>query len=294
MIGRPELSRLAVAGGVSERAQEKDYVLAWLLAARATLGPAGFEFKGGTALRRCYFAGYRYSEDLDFTADDQPTPEAIWAIIDGWCRWIADQAGIQATRVVPGKTRGGTAFVEYVGPLKAADGRSMKIDVAIDETVRERSNRRTLLSEYSDLDGAATSVDVYGLEEIWAEKARSLMQRSEPRDLYDLHQLLEHDATLPDRARDLFRRKTMARTLNPDDLLTRLESREKTWERLWHVRLEDQVRELPDFDGVWRRLIRGLPAQAVEPRPVRVGQAVRPPDREVTDRVADDRQVASW
>lgn len=71
MIGRPEISRLAVAGGVSEGAQEKDYVLAWLLAARATLGPSSLVFKGGTALRRCYFPGYRYSEDLDFTADDQ-------------------------------------------------------------------------------------------------------------------------------------------------------------------------------------------------------------------------------
>lgn len=258
MIGRPELSRLAIAGGVSERAQEKDYVLAWLLAARATLGPASFVFKGGTALRRCYFAGYRYSEDLDFSADDQPAQAAIWATLDGWCEWIADRAGIQASRVAPAKARGGTAFVEYVGPLRAADGRSIKIDVAIDETARDGSERRALLSEYSDLDGAAALVDVYGLMEIWAEKTRSLLQRSEPRDLYDLHQLLEHDATLPDRARDLFRRKTMAKTLNPDDLLTRLESRERTWERLWHERLEDQVRDLPDFDGVWRRLIRGL------------------------------------
>jgi hypothetical protein len=45
----------------SETAQEKDYVLAWLLAARATLGPTGWVFKGRTALRRCYFPGYRYS-----------------------------------------------------------------------------------------------------------------------------------------------------------------------------------------------------------------------------------------
>jgi predicted nucleotidyltransferase component of viral defense system len=36
-------------------------------------------FKGGTALRRCYFRGYRYSEDLDFSADDQPNGrEKIW------------------------------------------------------------------------------------------------------------------------------------------------------------------------------------------------------------------------
>lgn len=258
MIGRPDLSRLAVAAGVSERAQEKDYVLAWLLAARATLGPADWVFKGGTALRRCYFGDYRYSEDLDFTADDQPDPERVSAEIDAWCKWVTEEAGIQATRVVQAKTRGGSAFVEYVGPLRAADGRSIKIDVAADETVRDGSERRTLLSEYADLDGNAFSLEVYGLVEIWAEKARSLMQRSEPRDLYDLHQLLEHDATLPDRARDLFRRKSIAKQLDPDELLRRVAGREGTWERLWHGRLEDQVRELPEFDGVWRRLLRGL------------------------------------
>lgn len=258
MIGRPDLSRLAVAAGVTERAQEKDYVLAWLLAARATLGPAAWAFKGGTALRRCYFAGYRYSEDLDFTADDQPDPEQVWTEIDGWCRWVADEAGIQATRVVPGSSRGGSAFVAYVGPLRAADGRTIKVDVAADETVRDATERRTLLSEYADLDGEAFSLEVYGLVEIWAEKTRSLLQRSEPRDLYDLHQLLEHDPTLPDRARDLFRRKSVAKQLDPDELLARVGGREGTWERLWRGRLEDQVEELPAFDGVWRRLLRGL------------------------------------
>lgn len=82
MIGRPEISRLSVAGGVSEGAQEKDYILAWMLAARATLGPSSLVFQGGTALRRCYFPGYRYSEDLDFSADDQPSLEEIWVILD--------------------------------------------------------------------------------------------------------------------------------------------------------------------------------------------------------------------
>ena len=98
----------------------------------------------------------------------------------------------------------------------------------------------------------------YAVTEIWAEKARSLMQRSEPRDLYDLHQLLEDDATLPVHAKDLFRRKAIAKSLKPDDLLARLDGRVKTWERLRQQRLENQVRDLPDFDSVWRRVIRGL------------------------------------
>jgi predicted nucleotidyltransferase component of viral defense system len=258
MIGRPELSRLAAGAGVSERAQEKDYVLAWLLAARARLGPDTLVFKGGTALRRCWFAGYRYSEDLDFTADDRATDAAIWADIDAWCEWVGDEAGITATRLVGTKRHRGTAFVAYVGPLRAAGGRTIKIDVARDETVRNGSEDRPLLSEYSDLDGAAFQIDAYGLDEIWAEKVRSLLQRSEPRDLYDLHRLLAHDASLAMRARALFHDKAIAKGLDPEGLLERLTRRETTWDRLWRGRLEAQVRDLPEFDGVWRRVIAGL------------------------------------
>jgi Nucleotidyl transferase AbiEii toxin, Type IV TA system len=48
---------------------ERDYLLSWILAGigqvealRETL-----IFKGGTALKKCYFGDYRFSEDLDFS-----------------------------------------------------------------------------------------------------------------------------------------------------------------------------------------------------------------------------------
>ena len=61
---------LMTAGGrrIPEAVIERDYVLAWFLT-----GLAGhplrdkLAFKGGTALRRCWFDEYRFSEDLDFT-----------------------------------------------------------------------------------------------------------------------------------------------------------------------------------------------------------------------------------
>ncbi len=63
-------NRLAKEGGrrFQESVLERDYCLAWFLAAlaesdlRTVLG-----FKDGTALKRCYFEDYRFSEDLDFT-----------------------------------------------------------------------------------------------------------------------------------------------------------------------------------------------------------------------------------
>ena len=52
---------------------EKDYVLGWLLAGisrHPSLGSAWL-FKGGTCLKKCYLETYRFSEDLDFTVEDE-------------------------------------------------------------------------------------------------------------------------------------------------------------------------------------------------------------------------------
>ena len=49
---------------------EKDYALGYLLAGMAQVEElhAAWVLKGGTALRKFYFADYRFSEDLDFSA----------------------------------------------------------------------------------------------------------------------------------------------------------------------------------------------------------------------------------
>jgi predicted nucleotidyltransferase component of viral defense system len=72
----------AASGGrrIPEAVIERDYVLAWFLTGLAghPLREA-LAFKGGTALRRRWFDGYRFSEDLDFTLT-RPTPfDAIQA-----------------------------------------------------------------------------------------------------------------------------------------------------------------------------------------------------------------------
>jgi predicted nucleotidyltransferase component of viral defense system len=63
-------NRLARAGGrrIPESVLERDYCIAWFLSSLAHNDlRAKLAFKGGTALKRCYFADYRFSEDLDFT-----------------------------------------------------------------------------------------------------------------------------------------------------------------------------------------------------------------------------------
>ena len=70
---RPLRTRLEEARnrlGIPWEVLERDYLLSWVLAGirqveslRETL-----VFKGGTALKKCYFGEYRFSEDLDFSA----------------------------------------------------------------------------------------------------------------------------------------------------------------------------------------------------------------------------------
>ena len=53
---------------IPESVLERDYCIAWFLIGLSyTPLRNKLVFKGGTALRRCHFSEYRYSEDLDFT-----------------------------------------------------------------------------------------------------------------------------------------------------------------------------------------------------------------------------------
>ncbi len=73
---------LQTAGGrrIPEAVIERDYVLSWFLTGLATHPLREvLAFKGGTALRRCWFEDYRFSEDLDFTLTRAITLEEILA-----------------------------------------------------------------------------------------------------------------------------------------------------------------------------------------------------------------------
>src|SRR5262245_62037596 len=75
MIPQSQISKLSnrllkEQGGrrIPESVLERDYCIAWFLMGLSESSLRGkLLFKGGTALRRCYFLDYRFSEDLDFT-----------------------------------------------------------------------------------------------------------------------------------------------------------------------------------------------------------------------------------
>ena len=68
---------------VPEAVIERDYCLAWFLTGLAQHPLREFlAFKGGTALRRCWFENYRFSEDLDFSLIQPIELDAILSGLD--------------------------------------------------------------------------------------------------------------------------------------------------------------------------------------------------------------------
>ena len=90
-------NRLTREGGrrIPEAVLERDYCLAWLLVglSRSALRER-LAFKGGTAIKRCYFGDYRFSEDLDFTLIEETAFETIRAELEPVFEDVRDASGI--------------------------------------------------------------------------------------------------------------------------------------------------------------------------------------------------------
>jgi len=69
VIGKQDILERAAEWQLRPEVVEKDYVLGWLLAGIASHPETARQwvFKGGTALKKCYFETYRSSKCLDFS-----------------------------------------------------------------------------------------------------------------------------------------------------------------------------------------------------------------------------------
>ena len=181
---------LMSAGGrrIPEAVIERDYVLAWFLT-----GLAGhplrevLAFKGGTALRRCWFEDYRFSEDLDFTLTRPITLEEILAGLNEIFAAVEATCGLRIAFDREDRhshQNNHTFYLRYQGPLPAAN--DVKVDITINEVLcfplQDRPIHRTYDS-FDDLPEGPT-VKVYDIKEIVIEKLLALSDRArnEPRD----------------------------------------------------------------------------------------------------------------
>lgn len=197
--------------GIPWEVLERDYMLSWVLAG-ISQAPAlrdNLAFKGGTALRKCYFADYRFSEDLDFTGmDDVPRGDDLEILVREACLAAEDSLAAYAPVEIfceryterephPG---GQEAFtIRSRLPWQNRPQTRVVIEVTVDERVLRPTGRRKIIHDYGE--PLEAEVHVYALEEVVAEKLRAILQqidtlerrgwsRSRGRDYYDLWRVL--------------------------------------------------------------------------------------------------------
>lgn len=272
MIPQRELSllanRLARRGGrrIPESVLERDYCLAWFLVglSRTKLREC-LAFKGGTALKRCWFGDYRFSEDLDFTLAEELSLASILADAEKAFRETKRASGVsfRFSRADRKQHANCHAFyLAYEGPISGTAVREVKVDITIrEEVVRPLADRPVLrgYEEYSDLPTDAV-VRVYSLEEIAAEKIVALFDRArnEPRDLYDIWFLTEGGhVDLADLRMDVERKITF-RGKSSESVAADFKAKEQRLQKLWSARLSAQMVELPPFETVFRAVSRSV------------------------------------
>ncbi|MBM3789410.1 MAG: nucleotidyl transferase AbiEii/AbiGii toxin family protein [Acidobacteria bacterium] len=248
--------------GVPWEVLERDYLLSWILAGIAQVQSLRdtLVFKGGTALKKCYFGDYRFSEDLDFSGrEGVPTGEAMERAV----REASDAASEMLDEFAPVEIackryiekdphpEGQEAFsIRARLPWHKQPQTRVMIETTVDEKILKPASKRKVIYEYGER--LEAEVEVYALEEIVAEKLRAILQhvgkleergwsRSRARDYYDLWRVLGAYRTQMDFSgfASFLRVKCAARDVDfagPEDFFQErmLAYVEKTWRQSLH------------------------------------------------------------
>jgi len=191
---------------------EKDYALSYLLAAIASTEGLreNLVLKGGTALKKLYFADYRFSEDLDYSTrvlGAIPQIDSLFeAVVRRMEELLNERGPFQITseslilkQPHPGEQKAYLVRVQF--PEQRQPLCRLKVEITVDEPILTPVDIRPVLHGFDEF--LDIQIPVYSLTEITAEKLRALIQSRARlhergwgasrvcRDYYDLWNLLQ-------------------------------------------------------------------------------------------------------
>ncbi len=259
MIQPGEIQSIAGKEGVRDTQIEKDYVISWVTygIANNPFLKQNLVFKGGTVLKKVYFPDYRFSEDLEFTFTGKDFDiEAIKTAFNELIEWVYEESRISLS--VQNETQHDTGnynfYLSYSGPLGGAGAnKDIKVDISQDELIYNEPEEKKIINTYSDLE-EKYGIFCYSLGEVVAEKMRSIMQRTAPRDIYDLWYLFEVEGQGIEDHAFAFQDKAKHKGYDPNELIKVIKQKEMTFAKHWKKHLANQMTEIPDFNDVWREL----------------------------------------
>ncbi len=251
MIPIREIKEAARAFGVPPSTIERDYAQNWLLAHMSALPMA---LKGETGIRKVFIENYRFSDDLDFTLLEPCDKEALQEAVRDAVARTREVSGIRFEEDI-GIIETATGFrataMFRIIPMNASTSTRIVIDLTTmsNESVMLPIETKRIYHPYSD--NLNAGVPSYCLEEIMAEKIRSLFQRIRPRDIYDIQSLA--DRVNPDAVRSILGRKCECKEVVPDN--SALAGRRERFSASWNASLRHQMKAVPDFEEAFERAL---------------------------------------
>ena len=262
MIRPKEIQQKAREVGVRDQQIEKDYILSWILKgiAEHELLAKVLVFKGGTVLKKIYFEDYRFSEDLDFTLIDTSfTNEQIFAWFGEVSQYVREESNIPLEIIDNNEHEDGgiNFYISYTGPLGGmGSNKKVKVDISKSEKLEFEPILKSAFIAYSDIE--EHQLLCYRLEEVLVEKMRSVMQRMQARDFYDIWYLLEQEKMEVKYYLNEFVGKCAAKNINPADFPKKLAERLPSYKGRWQSSLSEQIQNLTNFERVEREVLRRL------------------------------------
>ncbi len=262
MIAREELIRESARLGLPNQVVEKDYFLGLILKGLAEHKEfcSTSVFKGGTALKKCYFQDYRFSEDLDFTIlNSSGTEESFF---NSTLEEVAEEvnqefgvsftlSGIRQVRVVEGE-EAFKAKLHYNGMSGIG---AVSLDFTFYENVELKPKICSIFHPYSD--GFEATIPTYQLEEIAAEKLRAILNvrtYHRGRDVYDLWYLTKHGHLNMKTVTNVFEKKCSLKKREQNDLRLISPDYLEKFRTNYQIQLENQIKDLPDYSELVREL----------------------------------------
>jgi hypothetical protein len=253
MILAKEIRSVAGAVGIDPMIIERDYVLGCFISFLATQPEVNkhWLFKGGTALRKCHFLEYRFSEDVDFTITKIIPVDKIHHLIKAVTAAMQETIGIISDeREISIETiqddYGAESFeikFYYRGPwIFRGVAPAVKIHLSRDEKILFSPNKLPIIHPYSDRSELPqVTIPVYLLEEILVEKLRAFSGQRRymvSRDIYDIHQIAQQ-IKYSEQLRQAFVEKCMVKGIQLNEILMdRILERKPDYETNWRNSLE--------------------------------------------------------
>jgi len=268
---------------------EQDYAISFLLKAMSESPDlaGSLVFRGGTALRKCYFTHYRYSMDLDYSVRESISLEEYNRALEHVAKaaqelFLSSHPGNQFevfVKLIRGRdthndNQDSHKFVvKFPWHAKQKDpyrgGRTIKLDTSHSEPVLLNAEQRSLIHPYST--GIESDVLCLCMDEILAEKYVAMChvalkieglqrQSTRPRDYFDFEYGLSH-AGLKDKTDFLCaamikadRRGLQLRSIEELTSGSSLSALERDWEPF----LGDVVSKLSDCRQMTKELQRKM------------------------------------